>query len=223
MKQKVITKKIVAMIFAFAIAIGVFFVTSSDIAKAATDKVSLYSSGITYTRHGISSYEVFIKTTDSAVSQKVSVHYLYMPTLGWCDAQAEYVTTLDDGSKIWKANFTSYNGQYAIKYEADGETIWDNNNGNDYYGTEKVIGTAPIAAERLSSLRGTLVGYQINAVLQNYAYDKNVFVRYTTDGWNTYTDQALAYSETNTDGTETWTTKLSLESLQDYKDFEYAI
>ena len=65
--------------------------------------------------------------------------------------------------------------------------------------------------------------YQINAVLQNYAYHKNVFVRYTTDGWNSYSDQALGYSKTNADGTETWTTKINIENIADYSDFEYAI
>ncbi len=221
MKQNFIKNKVNAIVLALAVAIGIFLITSVTTVSAATDKVSMYSSGRTFTRQGISTYEVFIRTTDNAISQKVSVHYLYMPTLGWCDAQAEYVTTLEDGSKIWKADFTSYNGQYVIRYDADGETIWDNNNGNDYHGV-KVIGTAPVSAERMSCLR-SMRNYQINAVLQNYAYDKNVFVRYTTDGWNTYADQSLYYSNTNNDGTETWTTILSLESLQNSEDFEYAI
>ena len=48
--------------------------------------------------------------------------------------------------------------------------------------------------------------YKVNAVLQNYAYNKNVFVRYTTDGWKSFKDQKLTYSSTNANGTENWTT-----------------
>ena len=216
------TSKFTAVLLALTIFFSVLCIAGTTSASAATERVSLYSSGVSFTKYGASTYEVFIQTKDNAANQKVTVHYYYMPTIGWADTEAEYVTTLSDGSKIWKAVFSSFDCQYAIKYEADGETIWDNNNGNDYNGTEK-IGTAPVAAERLSGLQYNLNAYQVNAVLQNYAYDKNVFVRYTTDGWNTYNDQQLNYVNTNDNGSETWSTKLSLGTFTDYSDFEYAI
>ena len=215
------TTKIAAIVLTLAMLLSVFCIAGTASASAATDRVRLYSSNITFTKYGAATYDVYVQTRDNAQNQKVTVHYFYMPSLGWCDAPATYVTTLNDGSKIWKSTFSSFACQYAIKYEADGETIWDNNNGRDYNGSE-VIGAAPVAAESLSSMR-SLRSYQINAVLQNYAYHKNVFVRYTTDGWNSYSDQALGYSQTNADGTETWTTKINIENIADYSDFEYAI
>ena len=73
--------------------------------------------------------------------------------------------------------------------------------------------------------------YPINAILQNYAYNKNVFVRYTTDNWATYTDKALSYDSTNADGTENWNTTVTVEEGRYYNSdiytaaegFEYAI
>ncbi len=214
------TKKILAMFLALSLVISVFCITGTT-ASAATDKVSLYSSSRTFSKYGGSTYEVFIKTNDNAANQKVTVHYFYVSGLDWADAEATYVTTLSDGSKIWKAVFSSFGCQYAIKYEADGVTYWDNNNGNNYNGSE-TIGAAPVAADRLG-YQYNYNNYQIKAVVQNYGYAKNVFVRYTTDGWNTYTDKALSYSETNADGTEAWTTSLALGNYSDNIDFEYAI
>lgn len=215
------TSRITAIVLTLVMLLGTMCIAGTATAGAATDRVRLYSSGITFSKYGASTYEVFVQTRDNAQNQKVTVHYFYMPSLGWADSEATYVTTLNDGSKIWKATFSSFNCKYAIKYEADGETIWDNNNGRDYNGTE-TIGAAPVAAESLSSMR-SMNDYQINAVLQNYAYHKNVFVRYTTDGWNSYKDQALGYSKTNADGTETWTTKLNLGNITNYSNFQYAI
>ena len=215
------TNRAAAMLLTIAMFIGMFCIADATTASAETNKVSLYYSDVTFSHWGSETYEVFVQTKDNANDQEVFVHYYANIASGWRDAEAEYVTTLGDGSKIWKATFSSFACQYAIKYEADGETIWDNNNGRDYNGTE-VIGAAPVAAESLSSMR-SLRYYQINAVLQNYAYHKNVFIRYTTDGWNSYRDQALGYNKTNVDGTETWTTTLNIEGLNNYSDFEYAI
>ncbi len=221
MTQTSRTNKIVATFFALAMAFGVFFITSVTTASAATDRVSMYSISPTFSKYGFTSYEVYIRTNDNAQEQNVTVHYYYVPSSDWQDTEATYVTTLNDGSKIWRANFSSLDCQYVIKYEADGEIIWDNNDGHNYNRSE-LIGTAPIEALRYG-YQYDMDNYKVGAVLKNFAYNKNVFVRYTTDGWNTYSDAALAYDDTNDDGTENWSTTLSLGEIADSEDFEYAI
>ena len=191
-----------AILLTLAMVIGLFGAVGVTSASAATDKVSLYSSSVTFSRVGVNSYEVFIRTRDNAADQQVYVHYFYTDIIGWCDAQAEYFTTLNDGSKIWKANFTSAMTRYAIKFVADGREYWDNNNGKDYTYAD-VCGTAPVTVERTGY---AYYNIPVRAVLQNYAYNKNVFVRYTTDGWKSFKDQKLTYSSTNANGTENWTT-----------------
>lgn len=215
--------RIAGIILTLALMLSMISVVGVTSAGAATDKVSLYSSNITFTKYGAATYEVFIQTRDNAYNQQVYVHYLYMDSLGWSDSKAEYVTTLGDGSKIWKAYFTSFNTRYAIKFVADGREYWDNNYGRDYNGTES-IGTAPISAERNGYGSYYSNTYCVNAVLQNYAYHKNVFVRYTTDNWRTYHDQALNYSNTKSDGTEQWKTVLTLPYPNTFNDqFHYAL
>lgn len=213
------TSRIASLVLTFAMLLSVLCIAGTATAGAATDRVSLYSSSVTFSKYGGKTYEVYVQTRDNAYNQKVTIHYNYVDTMGWQDANATYVTTLSDGSKIWRAMFSSFNTQFAIKYEADGQVIWDNNYGRNYNGTE-VIGTAPIAAESLGYQYDNS-NYQINAVLQNYAYNKNVFVRYTTDGWRTYQDKALGYNNTNADGTETWTTRVNISGAT--QNFQYAI
>lgn len=215
--------KIASIVLTLAMILTVFCAAGSISAGAATDRVSLYSNSVHFSKYGGSSYEIFVQTKDNARNQEVYIHYNYLDSMAWQDVEAEYYTTLSDGSKIWRAYFSSFNTRFAIKYVADGVTYWDNNGGKDYNGTE-VIGSAPIASERLGSQYYSSNGYRINAVLKNYAYHKNVFVRYTTDGWKSYSDMPMNYSKTNADGTETWTCTLNYNNYSAItSDFEYAI
>ena len=96
------------------------------------------------------------------------------------------------------------------------------NYGRDYNGTER-LGTAPITAERSAAPSYNSNTFLVSAVLQNYAYNKNVFVRYTTDNWRTYKDQALNYSNTYDDGTECWKTVISDYYGAFNDNFQYAL
>lgn len=209
-------KKIFSLVTVLSIIICAFsaFATTS----AATDKVSMYSTDVYFSKYGIRGTNVFIQTKDNASNQKVYVHYNYLKGQAWKDEEAKYVKTLDDGSKLWKAYITSYNTEYVIKYVADGVTTWDNNNGRNY--TDEALGVAPITVNR-----GSYYGYgnyYVNATLQNYAYVKNVKVRYTEDNWKTYKDVSMKYFNTNNNGTENWTTSLPLTKY-DYENFKYCV
>lgn len=211
--------KLFAAVLTLAMILGTFCAFGTFTAGAATRRVSLYSSDVTFCKYGITTSEIFVQTKDNASNQQVFVHYNYMDGSEWMDAKADYVTTLSDGGKIWRAVINSFNTEYAIKYVADGEEIWDNNNGKNYT-TDDVIGTAPVSVQSLPYQYRA--DYTINAVVQNYAYDKDVTVRYTTDGWNSYKDAKLSYSNTNANGTETWTADIDAHFLN-RDNFEFAV
>ena len=218
------TTRLASIILTVAMLLSMICVAGTVSAGAASvSKVSLYCAYPTFGKYGMTSYEAFIRTTDDAEDQQVYIHYNYLNSEKWRDAEAELYTVLDDGSKIWRAHFTSYDTKYCVKYVADGKTYWDNNNGRDYtYGTS--IGSAKIASIAYGYQSGGWYGYQIGAVLQNLAYHKNVFVRYTTDGWKSYRDQALNYKETNTDGTENWIANITVSDSECHSEsFQYAI
>ena len=219
-----ITKRFASVILTVAMLISMICVAGTVSAGAATSRVSLYSATPFFSKYGFTSYEVFIQTKDNAKDQKVYVHYCYFSNEKWRDQEAELYTTLDDGSKIWKANFTSYSTAYCIKYVADGKTYWDNNHNRDYsYGTS-IGDAAAVTSIKYGYQSSWYSGYKIGALLHNYAYHKNVFVRYTTDNWHSYRDQALHYSETDDYGKEVWTTEIPIDNSQSHgEDFHYAL
>ena len=175
-----------------------FINASADTGFAKLYMTDFYNEEFASGNHFESRY-VYVQTDGGYANQQVYVHYKYEDGEAWRDAQAVYFKTLDDGTKLWKADITNFSGstEYAIKYVRNGVTMWDNNNGNNY--TEDVcLGTAPIYATREGFHRS------FDAVVQNYGYVKNVVVRYTTDNWATFTDYPLTYNYTNPDGTEHW-------------------
>ena len=168
--------KITALVLTFIMLFSVVCIagTASAGAVTSTDMVSLYSAGINFSKYGNSEFIVYIKTTHVARFQRMLVHYHFFNG-EWRDAYADCIKTFDDGSKIWKATFNSYDCVYAIRYEGDGKVAWDNNNGKDYSYDDVIGPGAAVESERLHN-QYTMSNYQINAVLQNYAYHKEVFV-----------------------------------------------
>ncbi|HCA05523.1 MAG TPA: hypothetical protein DEO32_06475 [Ruminococcaceae bacterium] len=211
-------KKIVSLLTIICILASAFSMFAGVSAGAASDKVKMYSTDVYFSKYGIRGTNVFVQTKDNASNQKVYVHYNPLKGQEWKDAEAQYVKTLDDGSKLWKAYITSYNTEYAIKYVANGVTTWDNNNGKNY--TDEDLGVAPITVKR-----GSYYGYgnyYVNAVLQNYAYVKDVKVRYTENNWKSYKDVSMKYMNTYANGTECWSTALKL-TTNDASGFEYCV
>ena len=211
--------KIVAAITAICMLVSVFAAFGCVNASADTANVSLYFAELTFSKYGMSTRDIYVKTDGNSSNQAVTVHYHYYMN-SWVDEEAELFTTLSDGSKIWEASITSYDMQYAIKYVADGRTYWDNNHGSNY--KNEPLGTAAVTVNRVNSIFSKDRPQTVTAVLQNYAYHKNVFVRVTNDGWNSYTDIPMSYSETNADGTENWTAPVTM-TAKSYKDFEFCV
>ena len=213
-------KKTLSLITAIVMIVSLVASFGAVNASAATNTVSLYSAYMTYSSHGGNGLAVYVKTTGNASDEAVSIHYRSMGE--WNDVDAEYFTTLDDGSKIWKANFGGFTLKYAIKYVANGVEYWDNNNGNDYSTTD-VLGDAPIAVNTCYCYYTSRYGDStVGVTLKNFAYNKNVVVRYTTNNWASYTDVPMAYNSANNDGTENWTASFRTETTY-VNAFEYCV
>ena len=217
MKTTVSLKKAVALITAVCMLTALVAAFGMTSASAQTTDVSLYSTEVTFCKYGITARNIYVKTDCTSFHQSVTIHYNYLNGEEWRDAQAREFTTLSDGSKIWVATISSYNTEYAIKYVANGNTYWDNNNGQNY--TDETCGTAPITVKRGGYF--CMYNNTVTAVLQNYAYDKEVVIRYTNDNWNTYQDEPLNYESTNDNGTENWATHTVY--VEDPDSFEFCV
>ena len=215
--MKSTVKKTVSVITVLCILVSAFCVITGTAGAASNDRVKMYSAETYFCKYGITGTYVYVQTKDNASNQQVTVHYNYLKGQAWQDSDAEYFTTLADGSKLWKAYITSYNTEYAIKYVADGVTIWDNNNGKNY--TTEQIGEAPVTALRTNNFYNG--SFTVNASLKNLAYEKDVKVRYTTNSWASYKEAPLHYVTTGSDGNELWT--VNVRDTWNADSFEYCI
>ncbi len=176
-------KKTISIIAALCMIVSVFASFGCVNASADTTFAALYSSEVYFSKYGITDRYVYVQTDGSHSDQEVYVHYRYRynyETHGyiWNDSKAEYVTTLSDGTKIWKASMRSDNvpAEYAIKYVANGVETWNNNNGNNF-GAEQLGDNCNITINRGSC--NYYDGASVSVVLKNLAYEKNVAVRVT--------------------------------------------
>lgn len=214
-------KKLSAVVMAFAMIFGLagFGANGGITAKAAGNPVKMYSSEITFSKYGSTSYNVYIQVeAGSASSKQVYVHHSTYDQ-GWVDTEAAFCGKTDSNTEIWKASVSGIQSEeYAIKYVGDGVTYWDNNNGNNYE-AGNVVGTAAVKALPLRSGAGST--YTVQASVKNLAYNKVVKVRYTEDNWATYKEANLSYSYSDSDtNSEVWQTGISVANSS---DFEYCI
>jgi hypothetical protein len=192
-----------------------FTVTGAQIeAKAATNEVSMYyvDSKDSYRS---TSHDIYIKVKNLGYDKKVTVHSSQpYPSTSWSDTSASYYKTLSDGSEIWKATIGNgmYNVYYAIKYEVNGSTYWDNNDGQNYVDYQQV-GVNPIKNQRTSwSTTQDFSNYKISARVKNLGYSKVVKVRYTQDNWVTSSEKELAFNYSISEiNEEQWQTTLTLD------------
>ncbi|QUH30305.1 carbohydrate-binding protein [Vallitalea guaymasensis] len=244
MKRKYFRNLVTFMIcFVLALNISCFSI-SAQTTLAETTNVQLYSAKILPTYGNIgnmvgyySTGKIYIK--DLGANKNVTIHYTYDDT-NWLDQPASYQKTLEDGSEVWtfktpEQSYTpthqvEYNCKFAVKYEVDGNTYWDNNNGDNYflqdttmiYDAPFVLSKSVVMLDKDISTPHSLWGF---IFLKNLAYDKKVIVRYTTDNWATYHDLNAHYNWKYDNDIELW----SFDTMHDNSPFpvnssgEYAI
>jgi hypothetical protein len=100
--------------------------------------------------------------------------------------------------------------KFCVKYEVDGKTYWDNNNGNNY---SLKIYDACFGKSSLFVREAEKCTYSDNTqklfltmAAKKFANAGLVKVRYTTDNWATYTDTnaTLKSTYTNDNDVDSW-------------------
>lgn len=209
--------KLLKRVSAIALTICMLFslvvtTNSSIVAKADSVPVQLYYLDNQGGRYGMSNYTVYVQINSNASNKAVWVHYCQGGS-DWMDKQGGYVTTLPDGSEIWKVTVEgAYGILYTIKFIGDGQVYWANNNGNNFTGDD-VLGTANIKVGRISTsetINGTVINFSVT--VKNLGFAKNVGIRYTDDNWASYKQVELKYDH-SISGTnnEVWTGSITID------------
>lgn len=137
-KRSIILKRSIVSLVVICIMFSSFAFASVKV-SATTEEVNLNSveskmidAAAGYTVYGLTAK---IKVKNIAYVKKVTLHYKDSLYDRWQDCEAKYEGASNDGYEIWTVTqaFVGDYIQYAIKYEVNGQTYWDNNSGKDYF------------------------------------------------------------------------------------------
>ena len=148
----------------------------------------------------------FIEVANLAYHKQVVVHYNVRQTSHWQDTVASYLGPAKNNREIWRFETPrvsypprlSAGFQFAIRYQAAGQTHWDNNHGRDYQ-----VGDGPRPIWPRMALNGSTLAlnwaeaqgnsFRGDVVLKDLAYHKQLQVHYSTDDWATVKIASASY------------------------------
>ena len=201
-------KKILSFTIVLVLLVSLF--TFAPTANAASDNpVKLIYAKPEITDYNKLSATGYVEVENIAYEKNVTIHYSY-DGITWQDTSAEYYKPTWGNYEAWKFQTPAVTLGYrehatitfAIKYEVNGQTYWDNNNGKNYsvaagYETTSRYdfgsgGVAAFYSYRISD------SYPIQGSLQlkDLDYEKDVKVQYTTDNWETVNEVNAEYGYT---------------------------
>jgi hypothetical protein len=208
----------------------------ADAALDEEDAVTLVrASRFTMTKYGMTvlnhSYTVLV---DNLSYAKTITIWGETPS-GWQSIQAQYVRSVAGNHEVWEAYTNSGFDRFAVSYQANGQTHWDNNAGLDYTIASDGItlyNDVQILQWGSPALYGSTPYLWVAVNLQNLGFEKQVDVVYTTDGWHTVKTSPLAYNASqyygygsapspNAAGVEYWTGAIAVDASA--PRVEYAI
>ncbi|WP_411676295.1 hypothetical protein [Caproicibacter sp.] len=149
-------------------------------------------------------YLGYVDVKNLAYQKNVTVHYT-TDGKSWQDVSAQYLKNdpEDPQYDVWEFSIfaPSSPATFAIKYEVNGKTYWDNNNGNNY----TLSPTVPIVLEKCVLKTAQLrEGTPTEIFLKNLGYEKTVLVKYTTDNWATSKSASASYEKSLPGNVEQW-------------------
>jgi len=234
-------RKIISLLLAL-IMMAAIGVTAIPAASAAGNPVEMmFARGDVYGSGAFPAYASiygYIEVENIAYSKNVTVHYS-LDDKTWKDAPASYYKSAANNKEIWSFSIqdkefsTTSDCTFAVKYEVDGKTYWDNNNGQNYklkvwlwsFGENYAVGNVGIKVDSSSSNYAPFVSsdnvFSGPVMVKNLAYQKEVRVRYTTDNWESFTEIPANYESTISNGLEEWTFNTTLPA--DWSTLEYAV
>jgi hypothetical protein len=167
----------------------------SELAASESPVRLLRGQSRTYWGYGEVPYTQFdIVVRDLDYHKKVAIHRR-LPDGSWGDVAARYVGPAHDGWQLWQAQSEGHDEtpwiEFVVRYEVSGRTYWDNNGGAgvNYWikaGDRALLKGTPVLLHRARAFASGRT--QVDGIVQvrDIAYEKQVRVVYTEDGWATH-------------------------------------
>lgn len=216
-----ISKKVLSLFMSIFVLVTTIAFTNPFASKVLADElpVKLYYSHAVAESRDFGHYTGYIAVKNLAYDKKVTVHYEYNNG-AWNDVAASYVkTNSSDGYEVWEFQtpdkFDYSQMQFAIKYEVNGQTYWDNNNGKNYEGDD-FNADMPLVNGYSEYDKNVL---NVDIETKKSANPEAVKVRYTEDNWATFKD--IDAVNTWNDDIGMWVAKLPV--LSSTKQVKFAV
>lgn len=197
-----------------------------SLVKVQTDRSDLVGSPIQ------NAYDNFTVLISNLGYQKQIIAHAKNSYGVWVDLPLTFNRSVANGKELWTGTFLRDLGQadveFALKYQVNGQTYWDNNNGANYhinaFGTRlfnsnvSLNENPAITPTELVLSNGNTRGTAIT--LKNLGPNKVVKVVYSTNNWATTQTSLANFSALNsTLGTEVWWFALNVGTTATSVDF----
>lgn len=200
----------------------------------------LYAKAYNYGCSSCMTWGGVIEVENLAYDKQVTVAYQGLGGGAAGEAPASYLRTLPSGRELWTFGSTGGNGtsQLRVRYRAAGRELWDSNGGWDYWGRiESATGVGLVGVESPLGLGIDVVVTEASVSLpargrpntelwaqilvRNRAYEKQVRLVSSTDGWRTVRAADAAYQYGDGAGGELWTARQIVDS--DATEISFAV
>ncbi|MEW7288941.1 hypothetical protein [Aquimarina sp. 2304DJ70-9] len=182
-------------------------ISKKEVSTKNSNPVSLVKSWTSYGSYrGYTTYtkKFTVKVADLAFDKQVSIYHEKVDGT-WEEIPLSYSMGIDDQNELWTTEYNLggygvspvYDDEFVVKYEVNGNTYWDNNNGANYkmsrsdgYLLADANANANVSVDTDYDGMSYVPYYDQNSMrvtvdVRNLAPNKEVGVVYTTDGWQT--------------------------------------
>ncbi len=141
-----------------------------------------------------------VKVKNLAFKKEVAIHHATYNG-NWIDIPLTYQQSINNDEEIWVGEVAPdteiYSDEFAVKYNVNGQTYWDNNNGTNY---SMLVNMGAYLASEIevfvdsfyTRFTGSYFAINVDA-RRNYGSAGAVEVVYTTDDWVTTKRASLSY------------------------------
>ncbi|WP_334073598.1 MULTISPECIES: hypothetical protein [Paenibacillus] len=230
-------KKLFAGLMMFTLIFGVSFAGS---AFASGDEVKLIDSEVSVIyKNGYVGFSGNIEVANLGPEKNVTVHYTTDDTT-WYDTSANYVGPTDGSHEKWRFSIFRNDAstdhpelknlksiKFAIQYEVNNQTYWDNNGSANYYNEVNrnlplrsvILGSPNVLSANSTLSNGEFSG---DIYVKNLDPEKKVKILYTTDDWATTREAYAIYTHplNNFNSVENWNYSINVPGATNVK---YAI
>ena len=222
-------KKIVALTLVLTLLVGIFAMVPS-VGAVSDNPVNLIYAKPAYTSTGISATGyIGVKNIAYNNNKNITIYYSFDGE-EWYNCVPAYCSLTWKNYEVWRfetaGKTPGYKGtvtvQFTIKYEVDGQTYWDNNNGKSYSVTAgyNITDCFAFGIGGIANFYANKHGNSVNGALQlkNLGYEEGIRITYTTDNWVTINEINAEYGYTldKNNSIELWyyTIPMSSNSIQ---------